>query len=127
VPAERQQLFFHGRELLPADDARTLLDMNMHTGFALKGYDLVGWRWGGWDGSVWICCSLPGLLARDPRGALPRPARRPRSPCTGPLSRPRPTAPAWSSNAELWRPGAGRPPADCVPRRGPGSAECMPR
>jgi hypothetical protein len=42
VAADKQQLFFHMRELLPADDARTLLEMNMHTGFALKGYDLVG-------------------------------------------------------------------------------------
>jgi hypothetical protein len=42
VPADKQQLFFHKQELLPADDARTLLEMNMHTGFALKGYDLVG-------------------------------------------------------------------------------------
>jgi hypothetical protein len=41
VAPEQQQLFFHKRELQPADDARTLLEMDMHTGFALKGYDLV--------------------------------------------------------------------------------------
>lgn len=41
VPAEQQQLFHHKRELSAAYDSRTLLEMNMHTGFALKGYDLV--------------------------------------------------------------------------------------
>ncbi|WIA11504.1 hypothetical protein OEZ86_002476 [Tetradesmus obliquus] len=40
VPAEQQQLFHHKRELTAAYDSRTLLEMNMHTGFALKGYDL---------------------------------------------------------------------------------------
>ncbi len=35
------QLFHHKRELTPADDSKTLLDMNMHTGFALAGYDMV--------------------------------------------------------------------------------------
>lgn len=40
VPPEKQQLFRHGRELTPEYDSRTLLDMDMHTGFALQGYDL---------------------------------------------------------------------------------------
>jgi hypothetical protein len=43
VPVEKQQLFFHKREMTPAAyDHKTLLELNMHTGFALKGYDLVG-------------------------------------------------------------------------------------
>jgi hypothetical protein len=41
IPAEQQQLFWHKKELTAAYDERTLLDMNMHTGFAIKGYDLV--------------------------------------------------------------------------------------
>lgn len=41
IPVEKQQLFWHKRELTSAYDDKTLLDMNMHTGFALKGYDLV--------------------------------------------------------------------------------------
>ena len=52
VPVENQQLFWHRRELTEEDDGKTLLDMNMHTGFSLRGYDLVshveslscGWR-----------------------------------------------------------------------------------
>ena len=41
IPVEKQQLFWHKKELTAAYDSKTLLDMNMHTGFALKGYDLV--------------------------------------------------------------------------------------
>lgn len=41
IPAEQQQLFWHKKELTAAYDSKTLLDMDMHTGFALKGYDLV--------------------------------------------------------------------------------------
>lgn len=42
IPVEQQQYFWHKKELTAAYDDKTLLDMNMHTGFALKGYDLVG-------------------------------------------------------------------------------------
>lgn len=55
-PADKQQLFWQGRELTAADDKKTLLEMNLHTGFSLMGYDLVrGWagpagRPGGWAG-----------------------------------------------------------------------------
>lgn len=41
IPVAQQQLFWHKRELTAAYESRTLLDMNMHTGFAIKGYDLV--------------------------------------------------------------------------------------
>jgi hypothetical protein len=41
VPVAQQQLFWHKQELTAAYDDKTLLDMSMHTGFALKGYDLV--------------------------------------------------------------------------------------
>lgn len=41
VPAAQQQLFWHKQQLTAAYDEKTLLEMNMHTGFALKGYDLV--------------------------------------------------------------------------------------
>lgn len=41
IPVEQQQLFWHKKELTTAYDDKTLLDMNMHTGFAIKGYDLV--------------------------------------------------------------------------------------
>jgi hypothetical protein len=35
------QLFRHKRELVPErDDAKTLLEMDIHTGFGLRGYDL---------------------------------------------------------------------------------------
>lgn len=34
------QLFHHGREMKPEEyDAKTLLDMDLHTGFSLMGYD----------------------------------------------------------------------------------------
>jgi hypothetical protein len=36
------QLFWHGKEMLPeAFDTKTLLDMDLHTGFSLMGYDLT--------------------------------------------------------------------------------------
>jgi hypothetical protein len=41
IPVDQQQYFWHKKELTAAYDDKTLLDMNMHTGFALKGYDLV--------------------------------------------------------------------------------------
>lgn len=50
IPVDQQQLFWHKKELTEAYDSKTLLEMNMHTGFALKGYDLVS-------------CSLHSLLS----------------------------------------------------------------
>ena len=44
VPVDQQQLFWHKKELTGAYDHKILLEMNMHTGFALKGYDLVSER-----------------------------------------------------------------------------------
>ena len=41
VPADMQQLFWHQKELTSAYDSKTLLEMHLHTGFSLKGYDLV--------------------------------------------------------------------------------------
>lgn len=41
VPPEHQLLFRHGRQLAPEDDGKTLLLLDMHTGFALQGYDTV--------------------------------------------------------------------------------------
>lgn len=41
VPVEKQQLFWHKKELTAAYHTKTLLEMNLHTGFCLKGYDLV--------------------------------------------------------------------------------------
>lgn len=42
VPPEQQQLFWHKKELTAAGyDDRTLLSLNIHTGFNFKGYDLV--------------------------------------------------------------------------------------
>lgn len=41
VPANLQQYFWHRRELTAADDARTLLDIDWHTGFGIRAYDLV--------------------------------------------------------------------------------------
>lgn len=35
------QLFWHGKELSSSEDKNSLLDMNLHTGFALQGYDLT--------------------------------------------------------------------------------------
>lgn len=47
VPVEKMQLFWQGRELTPAYDKKTLLEMNLHTGFSLQGYDLVSMYEGG--------------------------------------------------------------------------------
>ena len=41
VPAESQQLFWHQKELTSSYDDKTLLDMHLHTGLSLRGYDLV--------------------------------------------------------------------------------------
>ena len=41
VPADKQQLFWHQKELTPTHDNKTLLDMHLHTGLSLRGYDLV--------------------------------------------------------------------------------------
>ena len=42
IEVEQLQLFWHGKELL-ADkfDAKTLLEMDLHTGFSLMAYDLT--------------------------------------------------------------------------------------
>ena len=52
VPVESQQLFRHGTELLAEEDSRTLMEMQLHTGFSLKGYDMV---------LCLVCSSLPHL------------------------------------------------------------------
>lgn len=41
VPVESQQLFWHNQELTARHDATTLLELGLHTGFCLRGYDLV--------------------------------------------------------------------------------------
>ncbi|PNH03381.1 hypothetical protein TSOC_010581, partial [Tetrabaena socialis] len=41
VPVPSMQLFWHGKELTQVYDSRTLLEMDLHTGFALQGYDLA--------------------------------------------------------------------------------------
>jgi hypothetical protein len=42
VPLDTLQLFWHKRELVASVyDAKTLLEMGLHTGSALKAYDLV--------------------------------------------------------------------------------------
>lgn len=41
VPAAAQQLFWHNRELTPKRDTTTLLELGLHTGFCLRGYDLA--------------------------------------------------------------------------------------
>ncbi len=41
VPVESQQLFRHNTELLAAEDSMTLMELQLHTGFSLKGYDMV--------------------------------------------------------------------------------------
>jgi hypothetical protein len=41
VEPSKLQLFWHGKELTSTFDGRTLLDMNLHTGFSLFGYDLT--------------------------------------------------------------------------------------
>lgn len=39
VPPENQLLFRKGRQLRPEADAKTMVEMDMHTGFSLQGYD----------------------------------------------------------------------------------------
>ncbi|KAI3428657.1 hypothetical protein D9Q98_007480 [Chlorella vulgaris] len=41
VPLDKLLLFWQGKELTDAYDSRTLLDLNLHTGFSLQGYDLT--------------------------------------------------------------------------------------
>lgn len=41
IPVEKQQLFWLNKELTTARDGTTLLELGLHTGAALKGYDLV--------------------------------------------------------------------------------------
>ena len=41
IPVEKQQLFWHGKELTTARSGSTLLELGLHTGASLKGYDLV--------------------------------------------------------------------------------------
>ena len=41
VPVDKQLLFWHFKELTQEYDNKTLLDLNLHTGFSLTGYDLV--------------------------------------------------------------------------------------
>ena len=43
-PAEKQLLFYKQRELTPEMDGKTMLDLSLHTGFSVTGYDLVGGR-----------------------------------------------------------------------------------
>jgi len=43
VPVDKQLLFWHFKELTSEYDGKTLLDLNLHTGFSLTGYDLVSW------------------------------------------------------------------------------------
>ncbi|KAK9828299.1 hypothetical protein WJX74_007779 [Apatococcus lobatus] len=40
VPVDKQLLFWHDKELTAAYDTKTLLDLHLHTGFSLKGYDM---------------------------------------------------------------------------------------
>lgn len=42
VPVEKQLLFWHNKELTASYNHKTLLDLHLHTGFSLKGYDMVG-------------------------------------------------------------------------------------
>ena len=39
-PVDKQLLFYKHREVRPEMDSKTLLELNLHTGFALSGYDL---------------------------------------------------------------------------------------
>ena len=41
VPVDKQLLFWHNKELTALYDNKTLLDLHLHTGFSLKGYNLV--------------------------------------------------------------------------------------
>mmetsp|Transcript_6814 Transcript_6814/g.16671 ORF Transcript_6814/g.16671 Transcript_6814/m.16671 type:complete len:146 (-) Transcript_6814:464-901(-) len=52
VPVDKQLLFWHFKELTSEYDNKTLLDLNLHTGFSLTGYDLVS------------CAGSLSLLAR---------------------------------------------------------------
>lgn len=55
VPVEKQQLFWHSKELTATYDTKTLLEMNLHTGFSLTpGYDLVG---GSCRDDFYLACS----------------------------------------------------------------------
>merc|ERR1712188_165795 len=40
VPVDKQLLFWHFKELTEDFNEKTLLDLNLHTGFSLTGYDL---------------------------------------------------------------------------------------
>ena len=40
VPVDKQLLFWHFKELTDEFNDKTLLDLNLHTGFSLTGYDL---------------------------------------------------------------------------------------
>ncbi|KAK9868164.1 hypothetical protein WJX84_005084 [Apatococcus fuscideae] len=40
VPVDKQLLFWHNKELTALYDNKTLLDLHLHTGFSLKGYNL---------------------------------------------------------------------------------------
>ena len=41
IPTNKQLLFWHDKELTSQYENKTLLDLHLHTGFSLKGYDLV--------------------------------------------------------------------------------------
>ena len=42
IEESKVQLFRHGKELVPeVSDGKTLLEMDLHTGFSLMGYDLT--------------------------------------------------------------------------------------
>jgi Ubiquitin family len=41
LPIDKQQLFHNCRELTTAWDNKTLYELGLHTGFSIKGYDLV--------------------------------------------------------------------------------------
>ena len=41
VPMDKQQLFWQNKELTKAREGSTLLELGLHTGASLKGYDLV--------------------------------------------------------------------------------------
>ena len=41
IPVDKQQLFWQNKELTAAREGTTLLDLGLHTGACLKGYDLV--------------------------------------------------------------------------------------
>jgi hypothetical protein len=42
IELDKVQLFHHGKEMKPEEyDSKTLLEMDLHTGFSLMGYDLT--------------------------------------------------------------------------------------